>query len=220
MYSRNWNGMLSGRTVRLIPSLLLSTLTLTTSGCSPNETDNKPAPTSEYTQIDLESQEQLAWNLVFDYPSDFGDEVEEWVALIEGGNDGEFYLEEDGRHKGSGALAVRIDQLHSESTWDIQAYLEQIPVRANSVHYFSIWIKGPRGGEARASVESEDYRTFVTRSIVLTGSWQNVAMDFIPDTPYVRTPVHLGFPHNEGETIYLDQAELSLANSEFNSNAN
>lgn len=182
------------------------------SACSEHPPENNERDQAE--NLDAAQKDaslQRAWTLSFDFPETFEDVPEEWTALADGSHLAEFSVVESGVLENSGALRVHLAQVENGNAWQVQAYREGIPVNPGELYYYSLWAKGDRGTKLRTSVENQDFSTIESRTLLMTGDWQEIAMDFIASDSSIRTPIHFAFPENSEATIYIDSVSLVAA---------
>lgn len=202
------------RFLLVAPQVLITLAFTLLSGCSegPDLTKSIGQPSTFESDIaaavSLEATGLSPGKWVFDFPEEFGDPMAEWTALTEGDSEATFSIVEDGLHRNGYALQVDVGSVSKGNPWDIQTFLAPISVKPNYLHTYSVWIKGPRGSQMNLGVEDLEYRPLEYKHILLTGAWQQVVFEFIPDQKSIRAPIHLAYAENEGASLLVDEFEI------------
>jgi len=138
-----------------------------------------------------------------------------WIGYANGeGNTIDFGVSDAEAHTGSQSFKVEITGFNGGNPWDIGIGPSDIPVTANGTFRGSVWVKGPKGTAIDASISlGEPPWTGFGNSgkQTLSGEWQEIAFDVtVGDTESVRMSVQLGYPENNGKTLYFDDAALAV----------
>jgi len=134
-----------------------------------------------------------------------------WTFIIGSDAFAEFSIANNGADNSKKCFAVDVLRLGQQNVWDIQLLKENISVSPGKLYQYSLWVKGNRGSNIGVAVETSNYYSLANETVVLTGEWQQVAIEFVPEQPYVRLPIHFSFEENFGSVIYVDELKLERA---------
>jgi GH35 family endo-1,4-beta-xylanase len=162
------------------------------------------------------SNAQLVTNGSFE-SSDTGvvnNNVEGWVMSVNAGVTPPPVIQivSDIVEEGNRALKVTVNAIGTEQ-WDIQAIADSIQVKPNGKYNYSIWAKAATAG---AQVNfTMGYNTngeiSAIRPATLSTQWQLFTMQFTVtnNETYIRGPVHFSYAANIGNTIYIDNLQIT-----------
>lgn len=163
------------------------------------------------TKNEESRSEDESWKLVFDPPSAPEGRVARWIPVAENGSDAAFNVVAGGVEGSDQSLVTTMVTYGDGSRWDVQIYQEAVPIEADKIYEYSVWVKGESGSRVNVGVESIDYSSIKNKDVYLTGEWQVVAFEFLSPYNEIRTPIHFGFPQNVDRAIQVDQVRLELA---------
>jgi len=114
--------------------------------------------------------------------------------------------------EGNRALKVTVNAATS-TQWDIQAVADSLRVKPNGMYDYSIWAKAATAG-AQVNFTMGYYSTgeiSAIRPATLSTQWQKFTMQFTVtnNEAYIRGPVHFSYAANVGNTIYIDNLQIT-----------
>jgi GH35 family endo-1,4-beta-xylanase len=115
---------------------------------------------------------------------------------------------EEGNH----ALKVTVNAATS-TQWDIQAIADSLRVKPNGKYNYSIWAKAATAG-AQVNFTMGYFSTgeiSALRPAILSTQWKQFTMSFTVtnNETYIRGPVHFSYAANIGNTIYIDNLQIT-----------
>jgi len=123
-----------------------------------------------------------------------------------------YQIVSDTVEEGSRALAVTVNAA-ATNQWDIQAVADSLRVKPGGIYNYSVWAKAANpGAQVNFTVGNYSYSEYkVIRPAALTTQWQQFTMQFtVTDNQVViRGPIHFGYASNVGNTIYIDNLQIS-----------
>lgn len=139
--------------------------------------------------------------------------VHGWVIQVAGGVTPApvFEIVNDTVQDGSRALKVSINGVGTNQ-WDIQIVADSLPVTPGATYNYSIWAKAAKAGaQVNFTVGNYAYAEYgAIRPATLTTQWQQFNLTFtVTDTnTYIRAPIHLSYPVDTGNVIYIDNLKI------------
>jgi len=114
--------------------------------------------------------------------------------------------------EGNRALKVTVNAATS-TQWDIQAVADSLLVKPNGKYTYSIWAKAAKAG-AQVNFTMGYYTNgeiSAIRPATLSTQWKNFTMSFTVTNNelYIRGPIHFSYEANIGNTIYIDNLQIT-----------
>jgi GH35 family endo-1,4-beta-xylanase len=114
--------------------------------------------------------------------------------------------------EGKRALKVTVNAATS-TQWDIQAIADSLRVKPNGKYNYSIWAKADNAG-AQVNFTIGYFSTgeiAAIRPAILSTQWQKFTLSFTVTNNelYIRGPVHFSYAENIGNTIYIDNLQIT-----------
>jgi GH35 family endo-1,4-beta-xylanase len=114
--------------------------------------------------------------------------------------------------EGNRALKVTVNAA-TTTQWDIQAVADSLRVKLGGQYNYSIWAKAAIAG-AQVNFTMGYYSTGEIKAIrpaTLSTDWQKFSMSFTVtnNEAYIRGPVHFSYAVNIGNTIYIDNLQIT-----------
>jgi len=106
------------------------------------------------------------------------------------------------------AIRLNIEKTGTKHAWDIQLVKTLDELTPHEIYAYSVWVNGPRGGEISINVETQDFQTITSKSLIFVGGWQELVIQFTTEASSVRIPLHLSFEENTGFSIDVGKDEL------------
>ena len=116
---------------------------------------------------------------------------------------------------GERAISITINS-DGINTWDIELLTPDVPVTPGETYNYSIWAKAKTAGaEVHFNVENPSFVEHMTFKKNIGTEWENITGIFsIPDedSSIIRIPIYLSFAGNIGNTVYIDNLEITESN--------
>jgi endo-1,4-beta-xylanase len=141
-------------------------------------------------------------------------EIEGWVLSIGSSVDPlpEFVIVDDTVQHGNHALKVVVNATGS-SAWHIEVTADSIHVTPGEKYKYSVWAKSEISG-ARTDITVGNYAHSEygqIRPANLTDEWKEFTFTFTitDEETYIRGPIHFSFSGNVGNSIYIDNLQIT-----------